>query len=214
MRLDERDERVAVVAVTVAGVHTGLAGDPLDRHGQIGVRPEHVGHLVGGVDEGEHPHAGELLAQGVHQQQGEVAEPGDRAGHVAQHHQFRARRTGLPQHHVDRHAAGGHRFAQRLAQVDRARRGPAPARGQPGGQRAGQWLPRLGASERSWSPEARRNSTFSESCGMPYIWTWSRPSCSAVRRLVSASTIFRSCVIRCAASALAICSWVGVGSSP
>ena len=67
---------------------------------------------------------------------------------------------------------------------------------------------------RSCSPEARRNSTFSASCGMPYIWTWSRPSCSAVRRLVSASTILRSCAIRWAASALAICSWVGVGSSP
>ncbi|COW92406.1 Uncharacterised protein [Mycobacterium tuberculosis] len=67
---------------------------------------------------------------------------------------------------------------------------------------------------RSCSPEARRNSTFSESCGIPYIWTCSRPSCSAVRRLVSASTILRSCAIFCAASALAICSWVAVGSSP
>ena len=35
-----------------------------------------------------------------------------------------------------------------------------------------------------------------------------------MRRLVSASTILRSCAIRWAASALAICSWVGVGSSP
>ena len=117
--------------------------------------------------------------------QGEVAETGDRTGHVAQHDEFGAGGVRLLQHHVDGHAAGGHRLAQRLAQVDLAATRPAPPRGQPGGQRARQRVATTRRIWRSCSPEARRNSTFSASCGMPYIWTWSRPSCSAVRRLVS-----------------------------
>ena len=44
----------------------------------------------------------------------------------------------LLQHHVDRHAAGRHRLAQRLAQVDLAGTRPPPPRGQPGRERAGQ----------------------------------------------------------------------------
>lgn len=81
---------------------------------------------------------GELLAQRVYQQQREVAEARDRARHVAQHDEFRARRAGFVQHQVDRHAAGGHRLAQRLAQIDRSRAGAAPPGGQPGRQGAGQ----------------------------------------------------------------------------
>jgi hypothetical protein len=61
-----------------------------------------VGDLVGGVDEGEHPDPGELLAQRVHQQQGEVAESGHRSRHIAQHNEFRARWARLAQHDVDR----------------------------------------------------------------------------------------------------------------
>ena len=96
------------------------------------------GHLVGGVDEGEDANARELLAQSVHQQQGEVAESGDRPGHVAQHDQFRARRAWFGQHQVDRHTAGGHRLAQRLAQIDGPGAGAAAAGRQPGRQRASQ----------------------------------------------------------------------------
>jgi len=51
-------KRVAVIAVAVAGVDTGFPGDALDRQGQISVRAEHVGHLVGGVDEGKDPKRG------------------------------------------------------------------------------------------------------------------------------------------------------------
>ena len=131
---------MAVVGVPVAGVHAGLPGDALHRDGEVGVGPEQLGDLVGGVDEREDADPGELLPQRVYQQQREVAEAGDRTGHVAQHHQLRAGRMRLLQHHVDRHAAGGHRLAQRLAQVDLARPGPAPAGRQPGRQCAGQRL--------------------------------------------------------------------------
>jgi len=67
-----------------------------------------------------------------------MTEPGYRAGDIAQHHQFRPRRAGLGQHHVDRHAAGGHRLAQRLAEIDRPGPGASPAGGQPGRQCSGQ----------------------------------------------------------------------------
>ena len=136
--LQERHERVAVVGVAVAGVHARFAGDALHGDGQVGVGAEQLGDLVGGVDEGEDANPGELLAQRVHQQQREVAETRHRTGHVAQHHQLGTGRMRLLQHHVDRHAAGGHRLAQRLAQVDLAGPRPPPPRGQPGRQRARQ----------------------------------------------------------------------------
>ncbi|SKU04101.1 Uncharacterised protein [Mycobacteroides abscessus subsp. abscessus] len=70
---------------------------------------------------------------------------------------------------------------------------------------------------RSCSPEARRNSTFSASCGTPYAVTRSRPSCSAVRRLVSASTSCLTFEIRSLAIAFAT-AWsvgeTGASSSP
>ena len=129
-----------VIGMPVAGVDAGLPGDALHRNGKVGLRTEHVGDLVGGVDEGEHPHPGELLAQRGHQHQGEVAEAGHRTGHIAEHHQLGSGRMRLLQHDIDRHPAGGHRFAQRLAQVDLTAARAAAFGRQPGGQRAGQWL--------------------------------------------------------------------------
>ena len=136
--LGERDESVAVIGMPVTGVDAGLTGDALNRDRKIGIGTEQVRHLVGGVDEREDANARELLAQRVHEQQGEVTEPGHRTGYIAEHHQFRPRRPRLAQHQVDRHAAGRHRLPQRLAQVDRAGPGPAPPGREPGCQGAGQ----------------------------------------------------------------------------
>ena len=67
-----------------------------------------------------------------------MAETGDRAGHIAQHHKFRAGGARLAEHQVDRNTAGRHRLAQRLAKVDRPGTGSASSRRQPGGKHAGQ----------------------------------------------------------------------------
>ena len=117
----------------------------------------------------------------------------------------------LLEHHVDRHAAGGHRLAQRLAQIDLARPRPPPPRGQPGGQRARQ---RLRPRAASGAAVRRRRAGTRRSRRAAGRRTSARGRGPAARRCAAwsrASTILRSCAMRCAAMALAICSCVGVG---
>ncbi len=116
----------------------GLASDAGHRADDVGTGPEEAGDLVGRVDEGERAHAGEVLPERLGQHQREVAEPGHRAAHVAEHDQFGL--VHLPRPVVGRHrdTAGAQRGAHRLPEVQPAFAAQPPTGGQADREPAGQ----------------------------------------------------------------------------
>jgi hypothetical protein len=105
---------------------------------------DQIRHLVGPVDEGEHPYPAELVVQRLDQQHREVREAGDGPRHIAEQHQLGACGAAPPQHRPHRDASGRQRAAQRPPQID------PPACGAPSpGREAGGELPRQRPHDRA-----------------------------------------------------------------
>ena len=170
---------------------------------EVGARDEEVGDLVAPVDEAEHPDPGELLAQRLDQHHREVAEPGDRAGDVAEQHQLGAARARPAVHQV---ASGRRRWTSSGAGCGACRSAPRRARRRRAASRVARWRASgrdAAAQVGELSAPAERKSTCSACAGTPVLRDPPRARGSPrLRRRVS-SLHHRAGTRRCAARGLA-----------